>query len=69
MDRKRAESQIRLVMVLHRVEARRRDSAAMIQFRDRAWRILEEVENQLDGDANLAALLAEARRELWPDGS
>ena len=40
-SRQRAEKQIRLVLVMYRVEVRRRDSDEMVRFRNRARAIFD----------------------------
>ena len=64
MDRRRAERQIRMVVALYRAEAGRRDSDAMISFRDRAKVIFDAIEPQIESDPELLAELERARREL-----
>jgi hypothetical protein len=62
--RQRAEKQIRLVLVMYRVEVRRRDSDEMVRFRDRARAIFDYLAAKLWDDPELMALLQEARWEL-----
>jgi hypothetical protein len=69
MDRKRLERQIRLIVVLYRVESRPLESAEMLRFRDRAEAILNELEADIEGDAELVRMLDAARRELRPTPS
>jgi hypothetical protein len=66
VDRKQLERQIRLIVVLYRVETRPRDSAEMARFRDRAEAILKKLEADVQGDAELVRMLDAAHRELWP---
>ena len=69
VDRRRAERQIRIVVALYRAEAGRRDSDAMISFRNRAKAIFDQLEPQIEADPALLAELERARRELRPDES
>jgi hypothetical protein len=69
MDRKRLERQIRLIVVLYRVESRPLESAEMLRFRDRAEAILNELERDIEGDAELLRMLDAARRDLRPTPS
>ena len=63
-SRQRAEKQIRLVLVMYRVEVRRRDSDEMVRFRNRARAIFDYLAAKFADDRELMALLLEARWEL-----
>jgi hypothetical protein len=63
-SRQRAEKQIRLVLVMYRVEVRRRDSDEMVRFRGRAQAIFDYLAAKFADDPKLMELLREARREL-----
>ena len=67
VDRHRIEMQIRAVMVPYRIEARRRDSLTMHQFRVRARSILGALEDAARPYPDLAARLSEACEELDDD--
>lgn len=64
LDRRRFELQIRTILVTYRGEKRRRDSETMREFRERALTILSGLEAEVAENAELAEVLAEARREL-----
>jgi hypothetical protein len=68
VDRRRVLLQIEVVRVTYRIERRRRDSATMLAFRDRARSILDELASEAKSQPDLRASLAEARRELDEDG-
>jgi hypothetical protein len=63
-SRQRAEKQIRLVLVMYRVEVRRRDSDEMVRFRGRAQAIFDYLAAKFADDSEVMALLQEARWEL-----
>lgn len=56
--------QIAVVRVTYRIERRRRDSAIMEAFRDRARAILDRLEPEVRGKPELQASLTQARGEL-----
>ena len=56
--------QIRAVVVPYRIEARRRDSLSMLEFRKRALSILAELEEPASSHPDLAARLSAARHEV-----
>ena len=60
-SRQRAEKQIRLVLVMYRVEVRRRDRDEMVRFRNRARAIFDYLAAKFADDPALMALLLEAR--------
>ena len=66
-SRQRAEKQIRLVLVMYRVEVRRRDRDEMVRFRNRARAIFDSLAAKFADDPVLMALLLEARWELRPE--
>jgi vacuolar-type H+-ATPase subunit E/Vma4 len=59
--------QIEVVRVTYRIERRRRDSATMEAFRERARSILDELASEAEGKPELQASLAQARGELDGD--
>jgi hypothetical protein len=67
MDRRRAELQIRAVVVTYRIEVRRRDAPTMGEFRERARAILSGVEGAVQGYPDLAERLRGARLEIEAD--
>ena len=64
VNRRRVQLQIKLILVTYRIERRRRDAATIEAFRERARSLLNELESETAGQADLDASLAEARREL-----
>jgi hypothetical protein len=68
VDRRRIEMQIRAVIVPYRIEARRRDSLTLLEFRKRAISILATLEDAASSHPDLAARLSAARHELDPPG-
>lgn len=68
VDRRRIEMQIRAVVVPYRIEARRRDSLTMLEFRKRAISILATLEEAASSHPDLAARLSAARQELDSPG-
>ena len=67
MDRRQVALQIRAILIPYRVERRRRDSATLEQFRLRARRMMDELEESVEGDPALQKALADARREIDAD--
>ena len=67
MDRRRITLQIRAIVIPYRVEHQRRDSATMEQFRLRARRMMDALEESVEGDPELQKALADARREIDAD--
>ena len=62
--RRRIELQIRAIIVSYRIERRRRDTATMQGFRDRARTILDGIEEDARRYPDLEARLIETRNEL-----
>lgn len=67
MNRRRIDLQIRAVVVTYRVERRRRDAPTMDVFRERARRLLDDLEKETRPYPDLEERLREARRELDAD--
>lgn len=67
LNRRRIALQIRAIIVPYRVERHRRDSATMAEFRLRARRMMDELEEVAASDPDLAKALAEARAEIDAD--
>ena len=67
MDRRRIALQIRSILIPYRVERRRRDTATMEQFRLRARRMMDALEESVEGDPELRKALVDARREIDAD--
>ena len=67
MDRRRIALQIRSILVPYRVERERRDTATMAQFRLRARRMMDALEESVGGDPELRKALGDARREIDAD--
>jgi hypothetical protein len=64
VDRRHIELQIRAIIVMYRLEERRRDSPTMEAFRARARAILDGLDAEVSDYPDLAARLVEARQEL-----
>ena len=67
MDRRRIALQIRAILIPYRVERRRRDSAIMAEFRLRATRMMDDLEEDASTDPELTKALTDARREIEAD--
>ena len=67
MDRRRIELQLRAILLTYRVEFRRRDSATMREFRERAHSLLDGLEVPVGRYPDLKAALDSAREELRND--
>ena len=67
LDRRRIALQIRSILVPFRVERRRRDSATMAEFRLRARRMMDALDESVEDDPELRKALAEARHEIDAD--
>ena len=67
LDRRRIALEIRAIVIPFRVERRRRDSAAMQQFRLRARRMMDALDERVEADPELQKALADARREIDAD--
>jgi hypothetical protein len=67
LDRRRIALQIRAILVPYRVERDRRDSATMAEFRLRARRMMDGLEEGARADPELHKALADARREIDAD--
>jgi len=67
LDRRRIALQIRAILIPFRVERHRRDSATMAEFRLRARRMMDELEEGAHGDPDLEKALADARHEIDED--
>ena len=67
LDRRRVALQIRSILIPYRVERQRRDTATMEQFRLRARRMMDALEESVEGDSELRKALADARREIDAD--
>ena len=67
MDRRRITLQIRAILIPFRVERRRRDTATMEQFRARARRMMDTLDERVEDDPELRKALADARREIEAD--
>ena len=67
MDRRRVALEIRAILIPYRVERERRDTATMEQFRLRARRMMDALEEQVGADPALRKVLADARREIDAD--
>lgn len=63
MDRRQIELQIRIIRVTYRGELRRRGSASMDDFRDRARNLLAEVASETV-DPDLTDAITALRREI-----
>jgi hypothetical protein len=68
VDDRRVQLQIDVIRVTYRIERRRRDSATMRAFRERARSILDELESEGVATPELQASLERARGELNGDG-
>jgi hypothetical protein len=64
LDRRRVALQIRAILIPYRVERQRRDTATLEQFRLRARRMMDALEEGVEGDPELRKALADARREI-----
>lgn len=67
MDRRRVALQIRAILIPYRVERLRLGTATMEEFRLRARRMLDALEESVEADASLREELADARREIDAD--
>ena len=67
MDRRRIDLQLRAILLTYRVEHRRRDSSTMREFRERAHRLLDGLEQAVRPYPDLKAALDSARVELLSD--
>jgi hypothetical protein len=67
LDRRRIALQIRAILIPFRVERQRRDTATMEQFRMRARRLMDALEERVEADPELRKVLADARREIDAD--
>ena len=67
LDRRRIALQIRAILIPFRVERQRRDTATMEQFRLRARRMMDALEERVEADPELRKALADARREIDAD--
>jgi hypothetical protein len=67
LDRRRIALQIRAILIPYRVERDRRDSATMAEFRLRARRMIDGLEEGVRADPELRKALADAREEIDAD--
>lgn len=67
MDRRRIGLQIRAILIPYRVERHRRDAATMAEFRLRARRMMDALEEGARADPELRKALADARAEIDAD--
>jgi hypothetical protein len=67
LDRRRIALQIRAILIPYRVERDRRDSATMAEFRLRARRMIDGLEEGVRADPELQKALADAREEIDAD--
>ena len=67
MDRRRIALQIRAILIPYRVERQRRDSVTMEQYRLRARRMLDALDERVGDDPELRKGLDDARREIDAD--
>ncbi len=67
LDRRRVALQIRAILVPYRVERERRDGPTMAEFRLRARRMMDALDERVEGDPELQRALADARREIDAD--
>ena len=64
LERKQAARQILIVLVTYRAEARRGDPEIMRSLRQRSEEILTDLEPVIGDDADLRAMLDDARAEV-----
>jgi hypothetical protein len=67
LDRRRIALQIRAILVPYRVERLRRDSATMAEFRLRARRMMDGLEESARAYPELQKALDDAREEIDAD--
>ena len=67
VDRRRIALQIRAILIPYRVERQRRDTATMEEFRLRARRMMDALDERVEDDPELSKALADARREIDAD--
>ena len=60
----RAEAQLRLIQAVYRVESKRQHGTALDGLRERCESLLDFTADQLQGDAQLEALLLEVRAQV-----
>jgi hypothetical protein len=69
MDRRRVELQLRAIIVMYRIERRRRDAPTMEEFRERARSLLSSLEEDVRPHPDLRIALSAVRREINDKGT